>query len=209
MRRRVSPIIALGALVLVLVVAFVGYQLLGAQRVERKAEEPSKNEQPVEQPETGGSPEEPADQPSEEQGPLLASYDARVYTRGGDPVMLTELADGKPLVINFWATWCPYCIEELPDFQSICNDYEGRVVFAFIDATDGSRETVSGATAWLEENGFDELPVFFDNDYDAVMTLGVRAFPTTLVVSADGEIVALGSGMIDPDGMRALLDELV
>ena len=60
-------------------------------------------------------------------GPMLADYDATVYTESGAPFAFSEIADGKPLVVNYWATWCPYCVKEMPDYLEIYRDYSGRV----------------------------------------------------------------------------------
>lgn len=144
-----------------------------------------------------------------EQRFLLADYDATVYTEDGDAVTLTQLADGRPLVINFWATWCPYCVEELPDFQQIVADYGDDVSFAFVDATDGGRETVEVASEYLVENGFTDLPAYYDTNLDAQIMYGVRSLPTTVVVSADGEIIGISAGRIDPAMLRGVLEQLV
>ena len=143
-----------------------------------------------------------------ESAPLLADHDATVYLENGDAVTLTQLADGKPLVINFWATWCPYCVDELPDFQRIVADYGDEVNFAFIDYTDGRTETVAIASTYLYENGFDDLPAYYDVDFAASAEYGVSSLPTTVVVNAEGEIVGIAVGAIDPAQLRAVLDEL-
>ena len=145
----------------------------------------------------------------EAQAPIyLADHDATVYTELGEPLRLSDIADGRPLVINFWATWCPYCIQEMPDFQEIWRDYGDRVAFAFIDSTDGSRETKDSARAWLEQNGL-ELPAYYDEDLEATTSFGVWALPMTVVVAADGEILTVSAGAIDPTLLRGALGTLV
>jgi thiol-disulfide isomerase/thioredoxin len=202
MRRRGLLISAI-ALVAVLAVAFVGYNVLGQHM---RGDDPAASAETVEpEPEVAGP---DAGAASEEAAPQLADFDATVYTLDGEPVSLTQIADGKPIVLNFWATWCPYCVQEMPDYLEIYREYGDRVSFAFIDATDGRRETVEIASKWLDDNGFAELPGYYDTDYSAITTLGIISFPTTAVFSADGELVAAGTGAIDPAGMRALLDEL-
>ncbi|HQE70073.1 MAG TPA: TlpA disulfide reductase family protein, partial [Atopobiaceae bacterium] len=108
--RKIGPLAALIALVVVLALGFAGYALLGSQH-----EEPSKDSEQLEQPEQSGQADD-SEQSSDEDPIMLADYDARIYTEQGDMIALSEIADGKPLVINFWATWCPYCVQELPDF---------------------------------------------------------------------------------------------
>ena len=139
----------------------------------------------------------------------LADYDAIVYTADGQPKKMTEIAAGKPLVINFWATWCPYCVQEMPDFQGIYHDYGDKISFAFVDSTDGRRETKEVAQTWLAENGLDDLPAYYDTDLDATATFGASSLPATVIVSADGNILMAKPGRINDASMRSALDTLV
>ena len=97
----------------------------------------------------------------------------------------------------------------MPDYQQLYGEYGDRVAFAFIDQTDGNRETVAMAQQWLQENGHQDLPAYYDTELDASSVFGARSLPTTIVVSADGRIVAATAGMIDAAAMRSLLDTLV
>ena len=140
---------------------------------------------------------------------LLKDYDATVYAASGEKTTLTAIAAGRPLVINFWATWCPYCVQEMPDYLEIYRDYGDRVSFAFVDCPGGRGETPQKATSWLSENGFSELPAYFDNDLEATSAFGARSLPTTVVVAANGEIVGVTPGRIDAGRLRSALDSLV
>ena len=182
-------IAAAAILVAVLLLAWVGYGMLAGQAGE-----------------SSGSSVNGATQ--EQDALQLALFDATVYDDDNAPVTLTALAEGKPLVINFWATWCPYCLQEMDDFQAIYDDYKDKVNFAFIDATDGQRETVEMARAWMANNGY-TLPVYYDTKLEAVSAFGLQAYPTTVVVSAQGEVLTISPGVIDSDRMRAALDSLV
>lgn len=138
----------------------------------------------------------------------IADFDATVYDEYGDARTITALADGKPLVMNFWATWCPYCVEEMTDYQEIYDEYGDRVSFAFIDIADGTRDTVDGASSWLYENGF-SLPAYYDTNLEAMYAYGATALPTTVIAAADGEILRIAPGRIDADELRETLDSLV
>lgn len=187
-------VMALVALVAVLVAAAVGYQVLaGSASVG-----PAAN--------NANAPSSAA--AGDEDALWLADFDATVYSDLGDATPLTKLADGRPLVINFWATWCPYCIDEMDDFQAIYDDYSDRVAFAFVDATDGNRETIEDAKAWVESHSY-TLPFYYDIQRQAVAAFGIGAFPTTVVVAPDGEILAISSGRIDDALMRSALDSLL
>ena len=205
--RRVGVIVAAVALVVVLVLAFVGYRVLAPKQGDSQPAAQSSQSADASQ-QTQGQTQGQSQQPQKE--PLrLADYDATVYAADGQPKKLSEIAAGKPLVINFWATWCPYCVQEMPDFQGIYHDYGDRVSFAFVDSTDGRRETKEAAQGWLAENGLDDLPAYYDTDLDATATFGARSLPTTAIVSADGDILMVKSGRINATSMRSALDTLV
>lgn len=159
--------------------------------------------QSADSPATGATDATPATK-----GPMLADYDVTVYTEFGDARTLTQIANGKPLVMNFWATWCPYCVQEMDDYQHIYDDYADRVSFAFIDCADGQRETVDDGARWLFDNEY-TLPAFYDTTQQAQYAFGASALPTTVVVSAEGEILTVSAGAIDADLMRSALDSLL
>lgn len=193
---RRGALLALIALVALLVVGYVGYDVLSSRQ-----ETPSS---------VAGEAQEAAaaDAPAAD-AVLLADHDATVYTDLGEPLRLSTIADGRPLVINFWATWCPYCVQEMPDYLDIYRDYADCVSFAFVGVTDGQRETKDAAMTWLSDNGFAELPAYFDSELEASTAFGAWSLPTTVVVSADGEVLTISAGAIDPTLMRGALNTLV
>ena len=140
--------------------------------------------------------------------PRLADFDATVYDEDGTAHKLTELAGERPLVLNFWATWCPFCVDEMPDFKEIYAEFGDRVSFAFIDVTDGRRETKEAAVDWLLQNDLQELPAYFDTDLDATTVFAARSLPTTVIIAGDGEILSASAGRIDPTLVRANLSSL-
>ena len=90
-----------------------------------------------------------------------------------------------------------------------CPIFSGRVSFAFVDCADGKRETVDKAAAWLADNGFAELPAYYDVESEAQYLYRVTSLPTTVVVSASGEVMTVSPGTIDPDTLRSALDSLL
>ena len=208
--KRGGVIAAAVALVVVLVLAFVGYRVLAPKQGETQpAAQSSQSADASQQQSETNQPQQQGQAQSTKDAPKLANYDATVYTADGQPKKLTEIAAGKPLVINFWATWCPYCVQEMPDFQGIYHDYGDKISFAFVDSTDGRRETKEAAQTWLAENGLDDLPAYYDTDLDATATLGASSLPSTVVVSANGEIMMAKAGRINDASMRSALDTLV
>ena len=115
----------------------------------------------------------------------------------GNSVNLSDFA-GKPIVLNFWATWCYYCRVEMPEFNEAATELSG-VQFIMVNATDGIDETISSAKSYIEANGYNDFIVFFDTSSMAQYTYGVGGYPTTFFISADGSKIYYISGAIDYD----------
>lgn len=125
-----------------------------------------------------------------------AAPDFKVTDLDGNEVKLSDFF-GKPIVLNFWATWCYYCKEEMPDFNKAYLEYPD-VQFLMINATDGIQETLEKAKKYVEDEGFD-FDVYFDTELDAVSAYGVTGFPCTYFIDSDGSLVTRGRGMLDYD----------
>ena len=155
---------------------------------------------PPEEPDPIVPPEEPDPvvPPEEEEPPkppvTLQVPDFTVLDENGKEVKLSDFA-GKPIVLNFWATWCYYCKQEMPAFDRAYKE-NPDVQFLMVNATDGQQETVAGVKKYLAENGF-SFDVFFDTKGEALYNYGVNAFPMTFFINAKGEPVAYASGMLD------------
>jgi cytochrome c biogenesis protein CcmG, thiol:disulfide interchange protein DsbE len=113
-----------------------------------------------------------------------------------------SLADytGTPLVVNFWASWCPPCIAEMPDLEAVHQAAAGRVTFVGINTQD----TQQRAGELVEQTGV-SYDLVRDPDAELFQAFGVFAMPTTFYVDASGSIVARHSGLLTRD---ALLDDL-
>ena len=130
-----------------------------------------------------------------------------VADANGDSVTLETAANGKPTVINVWATWCPYCIDEMQDFQALYDKYGDRVQFVMLDSANRSSE-VAKAQDFVKEQGF-TFPVFYDLNWEVQRFFGVRGLPTTIVIDAGGEVVSSRSGRIVATSLDEVLASLV
>ena len=128
-------------------------------------------------------------------GPLVAAkfFDAQYNDANGKPVDLTKLR-GKTVVVNFWSTWCPPCVEEMPMFSEVQTTYKDKnVVFVGIAADQASNVTdflkktpVNYQIVVGGQPGF-ELSRALGNRYDAV--------PFTLIISPQENITARHFGI--------------
>ena len=120
----------------------------------------------------------------------------------GNNIRLSNfIARGTPIVINFWASWCPPCVIEMPDFDRVYEDLEGEVQFIMLNLTDGMRETVEIGKRFIEEHNF-SFPVLFDTRQEGARAYGIRSIPTSLFINRDGFIVDEVIGMIDEQNLR-------
>ena len=133
--------------------------------------------------------------------------DMTVYDRDGKEVHLLDYI-GKPIVLNFWASWCSPCKMEMPDFNEKYLEIGEEVQFLIINMTDGSRETVETASAFIAEQGY-SFPVFYDTDQDAAAIYGVYSLPTTYFIDAEGNAIAQATGAIDEGTLQRGIDMII
>ena len=126
----------------------------------------------------------------------LAAPDFTVLDSEGNEVQLSDYV-GKPIVLNFWATWCYYCKEEMPDFDKAYEAYP-EVQFLMVNATDGVQETMESAQEYIQQEGF-QFDVFYDTQLEAVNAYYVTGFPATYFIDAQGNLVTRSRGMLDYD----------
>lgn len=146
-----------------------------------------------------------AAQPSESQGATEGhtsfAPDFTVYDRNGDPVKLSDFR-GKPVILNFWASKCPPCRSEMPDFQKAYEEYGNEIHFVMVNLTDGTWDTTDSAKAFVDGLGY-TFPVYFDTDNDAANTYHIYSIPTTYFIDANGSLVAYGVGALDMESLMS------
>ena len=130
--------------------------------------------------------------------------DFTVYDIDGNEVHLHDYF-GKPIVLNFWASWCGPCKSEMPDFNEVYQELGEEVQFLMINMTDGDRETVEIASEFVAGQGY-TFPVFYDTAQHAAITYGVYSLPTTLFIDAEGYLVAYAPGAIPRESLLQGID---
>ena len=140
-------------------------------------------------PAQGSSSQENQTEATTIQAPNVTILDA-----SGKEVQLQSLV-GKPIILNFWASWCPPCKQEMPDFEAAYKKYGTDIQFMMVNMTDGGRETIATAEKYIASQGY-SFPVYFDTKQEAAIEYGVSAIPTTYFINAQGHIIAYAAGAI-------------
>lgn len=133
--------------------------------------------------------------------------DFTVYDSEENPVKLSDFK-GKPVVINFWATWCGYCVKEMPSFEKAFAEFGDEVVFMMINVTDGQSETKEDAIAFVSENGY-TFPVYYDTELSATHAYGAYSLPATGFIDSEGNFISGQSGMISEEKLFEKIETIL
>ena len=147
-------------------------------------------------------PEDTVPQDTEPQKQLAPDF--TVVDPEGNAYQLSQFR-GKPVVLNFWASWCGPCKSEMPVFEAKAAELEGKVQFMMVNLTDGATETPDTANAFIQEMGY-TFPVFYDAYQNAMSVYGVNAVPVTYFIDAEGYLTAYASGAIDETTLQKGID---
>lgn len=130
--------------------------------------------------------------------------DFTMTNASGEEIKLSDFFD-KPVVLNFWASWCGPCKSEMPHFEDAYQKYGEDINFVIVNLTDGARETVENASDFIEKQGY-TFPLYFDTNTEGAMTYGTYSIPVTYFIGADGVPVAQANGALDAATLQKGLD---
>ena len=193
MTQKLKTVLCLAAFALLIVVVALGYNAL-AGRTE---------------PPQIAFPEEAAG-PAEETGAVRQrAPDFAFVDRNGNGMRFSDItAGGKPVVLNFWASWCPSCRNETPGFERVYRDRGDEVKFVMLGLADGVRETVETGMRYIEDGGF-TLPVYFDTLREGAIAYGIRFIPTTVLIDAEGYVITAMQGAVNEARLRSAIDAML
>jgi thiol-disulfide isomerase/thioredoxin len=110
---------------------------------------------------------------------------------------------GAPLVVNFFAEWCAPCVAEMPDLQTVFEEYEGEVAFLGI-ATNDTREK---AHRIVRQTGVTYTTAYDDTGEGILAAFQGFAMPTTVFIDADGNVRRIWSGQISAAELRQAIEQ--
>ena len=124
------------------------------------------------------------------------------------------LADykGKVVFLNFWATWCGPCRNEMPDIQKLYEEYSAQgadaqvVILGVAGPGIGQEGSSEDIAAFMEENGY-TYPVLMDESGEMFTQYGISAFPTTFMIDREGNVFGYVPGQMTEDIMRNIIDQ--
>ncbi len=196
MKKGKNVLILAVLLILLLGGAGVAYSALRQNTAQESVSVMPETEQ---NPTEAGMPEKSGTVPEIQSAPDFTFLNAE-----GEETRLADLT-GKPILINFWATWCPPCKEELPCFQKAYAEYGQQVQFLMMNETDGVRDTVESAAAFVQENGYD-FPLCFDNKGQGGQAYSVMYIPVTVFITAEGKLAYQHVGAITEEALFSMLE---
>ena len=201
MKKSRTLVLAVG-LLLLLVVAYVAYNKLSDSYNQQKEEQLKIDETKDEGNEdtTGavdGSSEGQNGASDETTSELKKATDFTATDIDGNEVKLSDFF-GKPIVLNFWASWCGPCKYEMPFFQTMYDEYGEEVHFIMLNLSDGYQETVENAKKFIEDNNY-TFPVYYDTSMDAAFKYAVYSIPVTYLINSDGDIVETHIGIFEKE----------
>ena len=133
--------------------------------------------------------------------------DFTFYDSEGNAHKLSDFR-GKPVILNFWASWCGPCKLEMPDIEATWKEYGDEIHFLLVNLTDGSQETVETASAYIAEQGY-SFPIYFDSDMEGAYQYSVTGIPVTYFIDAEGNFVAYYQSVMSAQILQQAVDLLL
>lgn len=146
-------------------------------------------------------------QPEATEEPRMLAPDFTVEDQDGNQVALSDFR-GKPVILNFWASWCGPCKSEMPDFDTAWKAHGDEIQFLMVNLTDGVQETKEDADALMQQLGY-SFPVYYDVRSEGAIAYGVMSIPVTYLIDAEGYLVAQGRGALDAKTLEMAVQMLL
>lgn len=154
------------------------------------------------------STEETSSNEETEKEEAVTAPDFTAENAQGKSVSFFSMTGKKPIVLNFWASWCPPCKQEMPGFEAMYKKYSGKVDFVMVNMTDGARETKKKASSFIKKQGY-TFPVYYDTEQEAAYNYQASSLPTTYFINRDGAIVSGTRGAMEESTLESQIKKLI
>lgn len=153
-------------------------------------------------------------QPEDIDEDVFPALDFTLTDQYGNEHTLSDYKN-KVVFLNFWATWCPPCIKEMPDIEAIYSDYgknQDDVIIlgvanpSSVEFPNNADESKDDIIAFLDDNGY-TFPVVFDETGDLLREYFINAFPTTFLIDKNGNIAGYAPAMLSKDMMVSAIQQ--
>lgn len=138
----------------------------------------------------------------------IKALDFVLYDQYGKEHKLSDYK-GKTIFLNFWATWCPPCREEMPYIEQLYNEYNKNnddvIILGLASPNLGNEVSQSDIEKFLEDENY-TFPVMFDEDGSLTYQYGINSFPSTFIIDKEGYIKQYVPGAIDKDTMKQIIE---
>ncbi len=134
--------------------------------------------------------------PPDDEGPAGPITEQPFVDLDGNDGTFARFA-GKPLVVNFWASWCVPCVKEMPDFEAVYQEQGGQIGFVGVNVID----QVADARTMAERTGV-TYPLVRDRSGALLRFVGGATMPTTALVDAEGNVVKVLNKALSAEELR-------
>lgn len=138
---------------------------------------------------------------SQLEGQTAPDFTLPLVSDSHSQVTLSEWTKNQPVLLNFWATWCPVCVEEMPDLNDLAEKYKDqglKVLAVNIQESSGEVKT------FMKRNVLN-FPVVLDAEGEVAEKYGIVALPVSILVAKGGKIIYYGFSL--PNRINDLLKE--
>lgn len=119
----------------------------------------------------------------------------------GNTVQLSDFS-GKPLYIKFWASWCPICLSTFAQTNELAGENNDFAVITVVSPGVNGEKSTESFKKWYNGLGYENAVVLFDNGGKYMQEFGIRAFPTSAYIGADGSLLGVTIGHSSKDKIR-------
>lgn len=130
------------------------------------------------------------------------------YDESGKQVSFSDVAKGKPVLINFWATWCGPCIKEMPDLVALHEEYKAKGALVIGISVDKDSDVLTLVSDFVKDKKV-PYPIIIDNGELENAFGGLRGIPTTFYINKEGTIVKKLVGLQTKEKFAAEFDALL